>query len=71
VLLGRRAAPESLLRFRVAFLYVNRRPVFTQVDLLSPPPDDYLFQNNQMESVFMSECAVGPAVGREWVEHGR
>ncbi|KAF2431190.1 phosphotransferase enzyme family protein [Tothia fuscella] len=45
--------------------------IYYRRDLMSPPPDDYLFQNNQMELVSMSEFAVGPAVGREWVEHGR
>ncbi|KAF2475119.1 phosphotransferase enzyme family protein [Lindgomyces ingoldianus] len=49
---------------KIGSLYYRR-------DLLSPPPDDYLFQNNQMEPISMSEFAVGPAVGREWVEHGR
>ena len=51
--------------------FPNIGSLYYRRDLLAPPVDDYLFQDNKGTAVSMSEFAVGPATGREWIEHGR
>lgn len=45
--------------------------LYYRSDLLAPPDDDYLFRDEEGTEISMPEFAVGPATGREWIDHGR